>query len=124
MGSMTPKEPVCGIPLTVTTDVIGRYATITNDFNPIHVDPVFAAQSSMGGIIAHGTMSLALIWQVLRAEFGATRCGAANVDIRFTKPVRINDVLTAKVEPKENNTFYVWVENQTGVRVIDGAARL
>ncbi|MBL4873532.1 MAG: acyl dehydratase [Rhodobacteraceae bacterium] len=124
MGSMTPKEPVCGIPLTVTTDVIGRYATITNDFNPIHVDPVFAAQSSMGGIIAHGTMSLALIWQILRAEFGVTRCGAANVDIRFTKPVRINDVLTAKVELKEDNAFYVWVENQTGVRVIDGVARL
>jgi len=124
MGSMTPKEPVCGIPLTVSTDVIGRYATITNDFNPIHVDPVFAAQSSMGGIIAHGTMSLALIWQILRAEFGVTRCGAANVDIRFTKPVRINDVLTAKVELKEDNAFYVWVENQTGVRVIDGVARL
>ncbi|WP_456388398.1 MaoC family dehydratase [Profundibacter sp.] len=124
MGSLTPENTVCGKSLTITADVIGQYATITNDFNPIHVDPVFAAKSPMGGIIAHGTMSLALIWQVLRAEFGAARCGAATVDIRFTKPVRIDDVLTAKVEHKENNTVFVWVETQTGVRVIDGTARL
>jgi len=124
MGSLTPENTVCGKPLTITADVIGQYATITNDFNPIHVDPVFAAKSPMGGVIAHGTMSLALIWQVLRAEFGATRCGAAVVDIRFTKPVRIDDVLTAKVEHKENNTVFVWVETQTGARVIDGTARL
>jgi len=124
MGSLTPENTVCGKSLTITSDVIGQYATITNDFNPIHVDPEFAAKSPMGGIIAHGTMSLALIWQVLRTEFGASRCGAATVDIRFTKPVRIDDDLTAKVKHKENNTFFVWVETQTGARVIDGTAKI
>lgn len=45
---------------------IMAYAAVTNDYNPIHVDKEFAGRSPMRGIIAHGTMSVALIWRSLR----------------------------------------------------------
>jgi acyl dehydratase len=54
----------------VDFDTILKYAAVTNDCNPIHVDKEFAAKSPMGGIIAHGSMSLALIWQALRNTVG------------------------------------------------------
>ena len=43
----------------VDFQAILNYADVTNDYNPIHVDKEFAAKSPMGGVIAHGTMSLA-----------------------------------------------------------------
>jgi len=46
---------------TISRDIdmaaILAYAEITGDFNPIHVDPAFAATTAMGGVIAHGTLS-------------------------------------------------------------------
>jgi len=37
--------------LAVSADAIKAYAGITGDFNPIHVDPEFAAKTPMGGDI-------------------------------------------------------------------------
>ena len=110
--------------LLVTREVIEKYAAITNDRNPIHLDAEFAAKTSMGGIIAHGTMSLALIWQVLRAEFGAERCAKAEINIRFTKSVRIGDQLHAQVTAGPEGTCNVWVKNQADDKVIDGVVEL
>jgi len=128
MGSVNDqtKPAEGGTPgsLDITSEVIGKYADITNDYNPIHTDPEFAATTPMKGVIAHGTMSLALIWQALRRDFGAARCAGAQLDVRFIKPVRINDHLTARHQPDEEGGLTVWVENQDGEPVIKGSARL
>ncbi|MDF1793216.1 MAG: MaoC family dehydratase [Roseovarius sp.] len=121
MGSLTDTRPA---DLVVTAEAIRAYAAITDDFNPIHVDPDFAATTPMKGVIAHGTMSLALIWQMLRREFGPARSGKASLEIRFTQPVRIGDHLRACHAPDDQGGFDVWVENQAGVAVIKGSARL
>lgn len=42
----------------VTQEGIDAYAEISGDFNPLHVDPVVAAASEFGGIIAHGPIAL------------------------------------------------------------------
>ncbi|KAA8607030.1 hypothetical protein AL037_19490 [Salipiger aestuarii] len=128
MGSVNDQtKPVEGgspVTLDITSEVIGKYADITNDYNPIHTDPEFAATTPMKGVIAHGTMSLALIWQALRRDFGAARCARAALDVRFIKPVRINDRLTARHQPDDGGGLSVWVENQNGESVIKGSARL
>ncbi|WP_223866027.1 MaoC family dehydratase [Salipiger aestuarii] len=119
-----PVEGGSPVTLDITSEVIGKYADITNDYNPIHTDPEFAATTPMKGVIAHGTMSLALIWQALRRDFGAARCARAALDVRFIKPVRINDRLTARHQPDDLGGLSVWVENQNGESVIKGSARL
>lgn len=124
MGSVTEQKTLRGVPVTVTADMIRQYADITNDYNPIHLDPVFAATTPMRGIIAHGTMSLALVWQLLRAEFGPTRCSTAAVSIRFTRPVRIGARLVASAEPQDDGGYLVRVNDQDGVTVIEGSAYL
>jgi len=128
MGSVNDqtKSTDGGKPVTldITSEVIGKYADITNDYNLIHTDPEFAGTTPMKGVIAHGTMSLALIWQALRRDFGAARCARAALDIRFIKPVRIDDRLTARHQPDHDGGLSVWVENQNGEPVIKGSARL
>lgn len=123
MGSVNDAS-LSAVTFDVTAEKIALYADITNDYNPIHVDPEFAAQTPMKGIIAHGTMSLALLWQMLRQNFGPERCGRAELDIRFTRPVRIGDRLSASGSAGSDGCYEVWVANQDDVRVIDGKARL
>lgn len=99
--------------------VIRLYAEITNDFNPIHLDPEFAQQTAMGGIIAHGMLSVNLIWQSLQASLGADAATGTMLDVRFVRPVREDDVVTAGGERRDGG-FDVWVRNQKGEPVIVG----
>lgn len=46
--------------VVVTQDMIRRYADLTGDHTPVHVDEVFARSSHFGGIVAHGLLGLAL----------------------------------------------------------------
>lgn len=105
---------------------IMNYADVTNDYNPAHVDKAFADASPMGGIIAHGTMSVALIWQALRNSLGVQALGKINMEIRFVRPVRINDTVTGggQLQPNSEDCYDVWVRNQNGEDVILGTAKL
>ncbi|MFP5461371.1 MAG: MaoC family dehydratase [Gammaproteobacteria bacterium] len=112
--------------LRVDMPAILAYAEITGDFNPLHVDPVFAATTPMGGVIAHGTMSLNLLWQAIARTFGAELAANSAIDVRFARPVRVGDLVEAggtesATRPGE---FEVWVRNQDGVAVIEGTATL
>ena len=44
-----------------TTRQLVMYAGASGDFNPIHIDEVFAAKSQFGGTIAHGMLVAAAI---------------------------------------------------------------
>lgn len=121
---MTLKANLETVEFKVQMEKIHLYADIVDDYNPIHVDPEFAATSPMGGVIAHGTMSLALVWQSLRATYGTDRVAGADVNIRFVKPVRVGDTLTAGGELGDANEYRIWVRNQEGIDVIKGQARL
>ncbi|MBI5908912.1 MAG: MaoC family dehydratase [Betaproteobacteria bacterium] len=103
-----------------------NYADVTNDYNPVHVDREFAANSPMGGIIAHGTMSVALIWQALKNTLGVAALNRIHLEIRFVRPVRIDDTVTGggELQAGASNVYDVWVKNQKGEDVIRGTATL
>ena len=117
---MTAK--LTDVSLTVDQAKIRQYAEITDDFNPIHLDAEFAARTPMKGVIAHGTMSMNLIWQAIAATFGTDAAVGAELDIRFIRPVRLGDVVTAGGEAlsEGGGRFKVWVRNQAGDPVIEG----
>ena len=111
----------------VDFDTIMKYAAVTNDYNPIHVDKEFAARSPMGGIIAHGTMSVALIWQALRNTLGLDALNRVHLEIRFVQPVRIDDDVTGGGELRAGSAppvYDVWVRNAKGQNVIAGTATI
>lgn len=114
------------ITMRVDREAIRAYAEITGDFNPIHVDPEFAATTSMGGVIAHGTLSLNLVLQAIGKTLGAQALKGATVDVRFVKPVREGDLLEAggKADARVPGKYEVWVRNATGVAVIEGVVSI
>lgn len=53
----------------VTDEVIRKFAEVSGDFNPIHLDEEFAKTTRFGKRIAHGMLSGAFISAVLGNEF-------------------------------------------------------
>ena len=97
--------------LTITAPLIAAYADLTQDFNPIHLDPGFAAGTAMGGVIAHGTLSIGLIWQSLQRSVAPEDFVGAELDIRFVHPVRLAETLIAGGHERAGarGVYEVWV---------------
>ncbi len=88
----------------ITQDEIDLYAKASGDFNPIHIDPVFALQTAAKGTIAHGMLVLSYVSQMMTGAFGQNWLKSGRLDIRFKAPARPADILSiqGKVEKIEN----------------------
>lgn len=72
--------------LRASPEAIRLYAEITRDFNPLHLDADFAAKTPFGRPIAHGTLSLAVLWEAIAATFGPD-ARPATAEMRFLAPI-------------------------------------
>ena len=81
----------------VTEERIRRFAEASDDFNPVHMDEVFASKTAYRGRVAHGLLSAsfgsAVVGTILPGA-GAIYLGQT---LAFHKPVRIGDVVVARV---------------------------
>ncbi|RYG05369.1 MAG: MaoC family dehydratase [Caulobacteraceae bacterium] len=81
----------------VTDERIRRFAEASDDFNPVHMDEVFASKTAYRGRVAHGLLSASFGSAVV----GTILPGAGSIylgqTLAFHKPVRIGDVVVARV---------------------------
>lgn len=110
---------IAPLALAASQDMVRAYAELTDDFNPIHVDPAFAAGTPFGGLIAHGTMALNLL--LVAAERGLGR-PVGGLEIRFVKPVPVGATIRAggRLADAARGTYEVFVETDAGVRALEG----
>ena len=89
---------------TLTAADIAAFAELSGDHDPIHVDAAFAAGTAFGAVIAHGALVMGLLSacasamsqrSVARGSPG-TPVSAGYDRIRFTRPVRAGETLTAR----------------------------
>jgi acyl dehydratase len=76
----------------ITTTQLVMYAGASGDFNRIHYDHPFAVQKGLGGVIAHGMLTMAFAASCALEAFGADNW-ISRIDARFTAPVRVGDVV-------------------------------
>lgn len=113
---------------TITEDLVRRFAELTGDFNPIHLDEEFAAGTRFGQRIAHGMLSGSFVSAVLGNELSVTEIVYLGQTFRFLEPVFIGDTVTSRAtvnhirEDKPVVTLETICENQRGERVIEGEA--
>ena len=107
---------------------IAAYATASGDFNPLHVDPDYAATTQFGGTIVHGMHQLALINEMLTVAFGERWPATGQLKIRFRAPARPGEMLrvSASVTRIEGDEVSVSVQltNEPGELLISGDARV
>jgi len=114
----------------ITQREINQYAEASGDFNPIHVDEAFAAQTPLGGTIAHGMLILAYMSEMMTEAFGNNWLEGGKLSVRFKAPARPQDTITTsgKIDSIENKEGVTYVNcslescNQKGETVISGGA--
>ncbi len=115
---------------TVDGGDVSRFAGLTGDFNPLHVDEEFAKTTPFGTRVAHGILTLAVSngQQNLGGWFEGTAFALLGLDrVRFAAPVRFGDTVYTEMTVKECResskpdrgiiSFAVAVKNQRGEAV-------
>jgi acyl dehydratase len=117
---------------TISAADVDRFAELTGDINPIHIDEDFARKSIYGQRIVHGLLTLSVV-SGLAVEMGIaerTTIAFRSLEWRFKKSVAIGDSIQAefkvidrrKLPRREEGLviFQVRVNNQHGGLVQTG----
>lgn len=113
---------------TVTESDIYLYAGISGDFNPAHVNEVYASGTFFKTRIAHGMLVAGFLSATLANQLPGPGTIYLKQDLRFHAPVRMGDTITARVEilelfvEKNRVRFKTTCTNQEGVVVLSGEA--
>jgi 3-hydroxybutyryl-CoA dehydratase len=95
---MSTSEPFPTVTDTVTQAGIDAYASLSGDFNPLHVDPEAAAASEFGGIIAHGPIALHAFFRAATGWLGTAALPAtSDVAVTYRAPTRPGDRVTCEL---------------------------
>lgn len=109
---------------------IEKFAELTGDRNPLHMDEAFAARTRFKRRIAQGILSASMISTCIGMELPGTGAIYLDQTLRFVKPVYVGDTitLTATVshvrEDKPILTLSTIWTNQHGQKVIEGEAHV
>ncbi|HLI05832.1 MAG TPA: MaoC/PaaZ C-terminal domain-containing protein [Ktedonobacteraceae bacterium] len=113
----------------ITQGQLRRYADASGDHNPIHLDEEVARRVGLGGVIAHGMLSMAFLGQFLEQQIaGIPGAFIAQINVRFVNMVRLGDTITCEGVVQERTgdddreviTVECWAQNQRGEKVTIG----
>ena len=113
---------------TVSESDIYLYAGVTGDFNPAHINEVYAQGTFFKTRIAHGMLAAGFISAILGTRLPGPGTVYIRQELNFLAPVRIGDTITARVEVAEIMVEQKRVRlkttcvNQDGTVVLDGEA--
>ncbi|CAB4943727.1 unannotated protein [freshwater metagenome] len=83
---------------TITEADVSAFAGLSGDFNPLHVDDVYAAAGPFGRRVVHGLLVLAMatgLRQQMGVFYGVVKAFAEVKSWVFKRPVFIGDTITA-----------------------------
>jgi len=111
------------IKISITENLIEDFAKFSGDNNPIHMDESFASRTPFKKRIAHGTIILAKVSQLLTKEFGEGNI-LLTEEIKFLKPVYIGDIIELVTEnikkiKKDINEIQIVAINLKAERVLE-----
>jgi len=82
----------------VTEAVVQRFADASGDFNPVHLDAAFAAETPFKERIAHGMLSAAYISAVIGMQLPGPGAIYVSQSLLFRRPVKLGARVHTRVE--------------------------
>ena len=113
---------------TVTAELIERFADVTGDHNPIHLDEEYAGKSIFKQRVAQGMLQAGILSGILGCHFPGVGTIYLSQTLKFVKPVFINDKITLRLRvleiigEKSRVRLETLFTNQNGETVITGEA--
>lgn len=84
----------------VTRGDIERYADVSHDRNPIHLNEASAKAAGFSGEIAHGMLTMAKMVSIVVNECLEPHQFMQSYEFTFLAPVYVDDFVTVQVVPK------------------------
>src|ERR1700730_8582523 len=96
------------------------FAAVSGDFNPLHVDPEYAAGTEFGGCVVHGILLASLFSQLVGMRIPGEKALYLGQDLTFRRPVRVGEAVRAmaKVAGKSEATRTLVLAPE--IRSLDG----
>ena len=114
--------------LTVTAEMVRKYAEVTGDYNPLHFDEKFASKTRFGRLLAQGGIATGLLHALVAMDLPGPGSVFMSQEWSFPKPVFIGDTITATGVMKSwrasrsMGVMELTVTNQHGETVLRGEA--
>ncbi len=101
---------------TFTPDDQLKFAALTGDFNPIHIDPLAARRTQAGAPVVHGIHALLWLLDTL-AESHPDLPSIATIKVRFIRMIYVGDQVEAMTTQQDSSSLRAAV-------MVDGIATL
>lgn len=114
----------------VEEEMGAKFAALSQDFNPVHLDEEFANKTQFKGKIAHGMLVASFISGVIGNDFPGNGSIYMKQDLKFLAPVRYGDDIDVCIEIKDiiieksRMVLLTTCTNQNGKIVIGGEATI
>ncbi|MEC9291286.1 MAG: MaoC family dehydratase [Pseudomonadota bacterium] len=115
-------------PYTITYEMVEAFSKICGDWNPVHHDPEYAAETIFKAQIAHGMISVSQFSAIFGMESPGLGTVYLSQNIEFLRPVYLDSSYTAVAEvsaicqESKTVTYLTWCEDSEGNKIIDGSA--
>ena len=114
--------------ITLTAEHVQKYSEISGDYNPLHYDEAFAAQTRFGRLVVQGGLTTGLLHALVAMDMPGAGTVFLSQEWKFTAPVFIDDTITAEAEvlsihaTKPVTQLRFEVRRQGGELVLEGEA--
>lgn len=108
---------------TITREKMEKFLSISGDCNPLHTDQSFAKKQGFDDIVAYGMLTSSFYSTLVGVYIPGKHCLLHGIEVKFTKPVYINDLLTVSGKVVYINDAYKQLEikaditNQDNIKV-------
>lgn len=92
---------VCTIEKRVTDEDVRKFAEVTGDSNPLHLDDEFAKETIFGERIAHGMIGAGIISGAIGMHLPGIGTTYLEQNLKFKRPVKINDLIKVEIKVLE-----------------------
>ena len=114
--------------LTLTAAHVKTFAELTGDYNPLHFDESFVANTKFKRLVMQGGLTTGLLHALVAMDLPGPGTVFLSQNWKFTAPVFIGDTITAEAEilsihaSKPVTQLKMIVTRQTGEIVLEGEA--
>lgn len=113
--------------MVVTAEIVGQYAELTGDRNPLHFDEEFTSRTRFKRLISQGGIAVGLLHALVAMDLPGAGTVFTEQHWVFPAPVYVGDTITATgtitewVEERHRGAMDFVIVNQDGVEVLTGS---
>lgn len=122
------EDKICIQTFKFTADDVRLFSEVSQDKNPIHLDPNYASKTIFKKPIIHGFLGASIFSKIIGMDFPGNGTIYLKQDLKFLAPMYVDTEYIAKIQVREiysekgRALLYTTISNKSGEMVISGEA--